>query len=115
MNESPILGGVHSVPEIDTADDFSKKHVPFIAVSRNGDEVEVVVEVGHYVAHPNMPDHWIDQIIVYAKDAPIATYNFAAGVVAPKVVAKALLDPGAQIMASARCNLHGLWVASTTV
>ena len=114
MNESPILGGVHSVPDLDTADDFSKKHVPFINIERNGDEVAITVEVGHYVAHPNLPDHWIDQIIIHANMAPIATFNFAAGVVAPKVVARALIDPGTPIQATARCNLHGLWVAETT-
>lgn len=111
MNESPILGGVHSVENLDTADDFSKKHVPFIAIERNGDEVDIVVEVGHYVAHPNLPDHWIDQIVIYAKNAPIATYDFAAGVVAPKVVAHALLDPDTPVMVTARCNLHGIWAA----
>jgi len=115
MNESPILGGVHMVDNIDTADDFSKKHVPFIATTREGDVVTITVEVGYYVAHPNMPDHWIDLIEIYAKNAPIATANFAAGVVAPKVTAVATLDPGTKVMVSGRCNLHGLWAAETTV
>ena len=115
MNESPILGGMHRVENLDTADDFSKKHVPFIATERDGDTVTITVEVGHYVAHPNLPDHWIDLIEIYAEMAPIATANFAAGVVVPKVVAVAKLDPGAKVMVSARCNLHGLWVADATV
>ena len=114
MNESPVLGGVHTVQNLETADDFSKKHVPFVSIVRTGDEVEITVEVGHYVSHPNLPDHWIDQITVYAKNAPIAVYNFAAGVVAPKVVARALLDPGTPVMVSARCNLHGVWAADAT-
>ena len=114
MSDSPILGGVHSVGDLENADDFSKKHVPFVSIERDGEEVEIVVEVGHYVGHPNMPDHWIDQIEVYAKDAPIATFNFAAGVVAPKVATRAKLDPGTKVMVSGRCNLHGLWVADAT-
>ena len=114
MNESPILAGVHTVADIDAADDFSKKHVPFIAIERTGDDVAITIEVGHYVSHPNMPAHWIDQIEIYAKNAPIASYDFAAGVVAPKVVARAALDAGTPIMVSARCNLHGLWVAEAT-
>jgi desulfoferrodoxin-like iron-binding protein len=114
MNESPILGGVHSVDDIEAADDFSKKHVPFIATSRDGDSVTITVEVGHYVAHPNLSDHWIDMIEICANGAPIATYNFAAGVVAPKVAAVAALDAGTKLTVTGRCNLHGLWVAETT-
>ena len=115
MNESPILGGVHTVENLETADDFSKKHVPYVAVERDGDVVRVTVEVGHYVSHPNLPDHWIDYIEIFAADAPIATYDFAAGVVAPKVTAVATLDAGTKLMVTARCNLHGLWMATTTV
>jgi desulfoferrodoxin-like iron-binding protein len=115
MNESPILGGVHTVDNLDTADDFSKKHVPFIATVREGDVVTITVEVGHYVAHPNMPDHWIEMISIMANGAPIATYDFAAGVVAPKITAVATLDPGTKIAVFERCNLHGAWAAETTV
>ena len=115
MNESPILGGVHTVENLETADDFSKKHVPFIATERDGDTVTITVEVGHYVSHPNMPDHWIDLIEICAADAPIATTNFAAGVVSPKIIAVAALDAGTKVVVSGRCNLHGLWVAETTV
>ena len=43
------------------------------------------------------------------------TVDFAAGVVAPTVVAKAMLDPGTKVAAFERCNLHGVWVAETTV
>ena len=115
MNESPILGGIHRADDIEAADDFSKKHVPFIAAARDGDKVTITVEVGHYVAHPNLPDHWIDYVEIYAEMAPIATYNFAAGVVAPTVTAVAALNAGTKVMVSARCNLHGIWVAETTV
>jgi superoxide reductase len=109
MNESPILGGVHTVDNFDTADDFSKKHVPFVTTMREGDIVQITVEVGHEVPHPNQPDHWIEAIDIYAKGAPIATYYFAPGVVAPKVTAMAMLDPGTKIEVYERCNLHGIW------
>ena len=114
MNESPVLGGIHRADDIGSADDFSKKHVPFITATRDGDQVTLTVEVGHYVAHPNLSDHWIDRIDIYANMAPIASYDFAAGVVAPKITAVAALDPGAKVLVSARCNLHGVWVAETT-
>lgn len=115
MNESPVLSGIHTVDDIDAADDFSKKHVPYVALVRDGDTVTLTVEVGHYVPHPNVPDHWIEYLEIYAKDAPIATYDFAAGVVAPKITAVAALDPGTKVMVTARCNLHGIWVAEAIV
>jgi desulfoferrodoxin-like iron-binding protein len=115
MNESPILGGVHRVDDIDTADDLSKKHVPFIATEREGDTVTITAEVGHYLAHPNMSDHWIDLIEIHANGAPIISYDFSAGVVAPKVIAVAKLDEGTKVTVFERCNLHGYWAAETTV
>jgi desulfoferrodoxin-like iron-binding protein len=115
MSDVPALGGVHRVEDLDTADDFSKKHIPYVSVDNSDGTVSVTVEVGHYVGHPNVPDHWIEYIEIHANGAPIATYVFAAGVVAPRVVAVAALDPGTKIMATARCNLHGLWAAETTV
>ena len=115
MNESPSLGGVHTVDDIDAADDFSKKHVPYIETSRDGDLVTITVEVGHYVAHPNLPDHWIEMISIFANGAPIASYDFAAGVIQPKITAYAMLNPGTQIAVFERCNLHGSWAAETTV
>jgi desulfoferrodoxin-like iron-binding protein len=115
MNESPVLGGVHTVEDIDAADDFSKKHVPYIALERDGEWVTITVEVGHYVAHPNVPDHWIEYIAILANGAPIMTVDYAAGVVEPKVVTKAMLDPGTKVAAFERCNLHGVWAAETTV
>ena len=115
MNESPVLGGIHSVADINAADDFSKKHVPYVAVEREGDWVTITVDVGHCVAHPNLPDHWIEFISVLANGAPIVTVDFAAGVVAPTVVTKAMLDPGTKVTALERCNLHGVWATEVTV
>ena len=99
MNESPVLGGVHSVEDIETADDFSKKHVPYRLGSARWRLVMITVEVGTRVAQPNMPDHWIEYIAVMANGAPILTVDYAAGVVAPTFVAKAMLDPGTKVAA----------------
>jgi desulfoferrodoxin (superoxide reductase-like protein) len=41
--------------------------------------------------------------------------DFAAGVVAPKVITKAMLDPGTKVAAFERCNLHGVWATEVTV
>jgi desulfoferrodoxin (superoxide reductase-like protein) len=66
------------------------------------------------VAHPNLPDHWIEYIAILANGAPIQTVDFAAGVVAPTVVTKAMLDPGTKVAVYERCNLHGVWMAEAT-
>lgn len=115
MNDAPILGGIHTVENIDTADDFHKKHIPFVEFVRDGDKVTLTIEVGHYVSHPNQADHWIELIEVYANHAPIYQTAFAAGVAAPKVTVEAMLDPGTQIMVSERCNLHGFWATTVEV
>jgi desulfoferrodoxin-like iron-binding protein len=113
--EAPILGGLHSVDNIDTADDFSKKHVPYVSTMREGDKVTIEVEVGHYVSHPNAPDHWIDLIEVTAKGATIALQNYGAGVAWPKMTCVATLAPGTKVTVTGRCNIHGVWVAETEV
>lgn len=115
MNQSPILAGVHSAEDIETADDLTKKHTPFISTSRDGDIVTIEVEVGHYMAHPNLPDHWIEMLEIRVAGAAIATLNLAGGVVAPTLTAKAMLDPGTTIEVHERCNLHGLWVSTAAV
>ena len=71
------------VNHIETADDLSKKHTPYVATERDGDTVTITVEVGHYLAHPNLPDHWIDLIEIYAADGrhvdTLAKGDMAAG------------------------------------
>jgi desulfoferrodoxin-like iron-binding protein len=114
-NEAPILAGLHSVDNIDTADDFSKKHVPYVSAMRDGDKVAIEVEVGHYVAHPNIPEHWIDLVEVSANGATIAVQNFGPGVAWPKMTCLATLAPGTKVTVSARCNIHGVWVSETDV
>jgi len=85
MNESPILGGVHTVENIDTAGRlYPRKHVPFVAFVREGDVVTITVEVGHYVAHPTA-DHWIELVESSRQRRADHDVDFAAGVVAPKV------------------------------
>lgn len=114
MNDAPVLAGVQTVADIDAADDFQRKHVPYVAVERDGGECRITVEVGHYFPHPNQPDHWIETIEIAAAGSPIATYYMAAGVVEPKVTCTAALDPGTPILVTERCNLHGVWAANAS-
>ena len=115
MSDAPVLGGIHRMEDLDTADDFTKKHTPYIHAIREGDRVTVTVAVGHYVSHPNMPDHFIEWVELHANGAPVARFDFTADAVEPKVIALLNLDPGTTLVALESCNLHGVWAAETTV
>ena len=88
MSDAPVLGGFHRMEDFDTADDFTKKHTPFIDAVRDGDTVTVTVAVGHYVPHPNTPDHFIDYIELLANHVPIARFDLSAVAVDPKVTVR---------------------------
>ena len=77
MSDAPVLGGFHRMEDFETADDFTKKHTPFIDATRDGDTVTVRVAVGHYVAHPNTADHFIDYIELLANHVPIARFDLS--------------------------------------
>jgi len=115
MSDAPVLGGLHRMGDLETADDFTKKHTPYIAAERNGDKVTVTVEVGHWVSHPNQPDHFIEWIALMAAGAPIARFDFSAVAVDPNVTVVLSLDPGTTLTAVESCNLHGLWAADLEV
>ena len=115
MSDAPVLGGIHRMEDLDTADDFTKKHTPHIDCRREGGECIVDVAVGHYVAHPNMPDHFFEYIELLANGIPVERFDFSAVAVSPKVTATLNLDEGTKLTALASCNLHGVWAADITV
>jgi len=115
MSEAPILGPVNHVVDLEAAGDFEKKHTPFVTADPLGEKYLVTVEVGHHVAHPNLPDHFIDWVMLYADEAPIARFDFSAVAVDPRVTVVVDVDPGTTLKAVESCNLHGLWAATVTV
>ena len=115
MSDAPVLGGIHRMEDFSTADDFTKKHTPHIDAVRDGDTVTVTVTVGHYVSHPNTPDHFIEYIDLVVDHAPIARFSFAAVAASPKVTATVTLDPDTKLVARESCTLHGIWEAEVTV
>lgn len=115
MSDAPVLGGIHRIEDLASADDFSKKHTPHIDSRREGDAYIVEVSVGHYVPHPNMPDHFFEYIELFVGNASVARFDFSAVVVTPKVTTTLNLDPGTVLTAQASCNLHGIWAADLTV
>lgn len=115
MSDAPILSGLNHAESFDTATDFEKKHTPFVSAERADGAVLVTVEVGHWVAHPNQPDHFIEWIQVYANDLPVARFDLSAVVVAPRVTCVLDVDAGTKITAVSSCNLHGLWISDAVL
>ncbi|MDH4139319.1 MAG: class II SORL domain-containing protein [Coriobacteriia bacterium] len=115
MSDAPILSGVNLVTDLDQVTDFERKHTPYVAIDAIGEKVRVTIEVGHYVAHPNQADHFIDWIELYADDAPIARFDLSPVATDPAVSIVITLDAGTVVRAVQHCNLHGLWAAEVTL
>lgn len=109
MGDAPVLAGINRVADLATAGDFEKKHTPHIECSREDGKVVVTVTVGHEVAHPNQPDHFIEWIEIHAAGAPVARFDMAAVAVDPKMTCVLDVETGTAITALESCNLHGLW------
>ncbi len=114
MSDAPVLAGVNTVPDLETAGDFEKKHLPAITCVRNGDKVTVTVEVGHWVSHPNAPDHFIEWIEIHAAGAPVVRFDASAVAVDPVLTCVLNIESGTALAAMESCNLHGVWLATTT-
>lgn len=113
MSDAPILAGINHVENLDAAGDFEKKHTPFIECVRDGESVKATVIVGHWVSHPNQPDHFIEWIEVHADGAPVMRFDLSAVATDPNVSCVLNVPAGTEITAMESCNLHGLWIAKT--
>lgn len=117
MSDAPALAGIQTVDDIQSADDFTKKHMPYIEVDRSDDVAVAVVtvKVGYWVSHPNMPDHFIEWIEIHANGVPVARYDMAAVVVAPEVTCRLAVDEGTTLTVLESCNLHGVWANEAVI
>jgi superoxide reductase len=115
MSDAVVLSPLNHVSDLESAGDFEKKHTPYITVERVGDRVRIGVKVGHYVAHPNEPDHFIQWIDVSVAGNSIARFDLSAVATDPDVSVVAVLAPDTTVRAVESCNLHGLWAAEVTV
>lgn len=115
MSDAPILSALNHVIDLDGADDFAKKHTPHIVVDERDGTSTVTVALGHYVAHPNQPDHFIQWIEISANGNAIARFDLSPVATSPVVSTVVNLYAGTTVRAIAYCNLHGLWAAETTV
>lgn len=121
---------------LQSADWKTEKHVPVIEAPeavKAGETVTVKVSVGKEIAHPNTTEHHIRWIKLYFKPEggkfayELAAFDFTAhgesvdgankGPVYTDPVATAaikLSSPGT-LLATAYCNIHGLWESSQAI
>jgi superoxide reductase len=112
MADAPI---VNVVEDFAAADDYAKKHTPYITTEPAGDSTLVKVQVGHEVSHPNTLDHYITFIELYAGMTPIARFDLSPMVTSPATGVVVDLPKGAVVRAVAHCNLHGWWAYDVTL
>ncbi len=112
MSETPTIT---LVKDFALANDFEKKHAPFMTVTPQGDRLLVSVEVGHEVPHPNGTDHYITSIELFAGEASIARFDLSPEVTWPTVSVLVSLSAGSVLRAVEHCNLHGLWAYEVTL
>ena len=118
------------------ADWKTEKHVPVIEapdVVKAGDKVVVQVSVGKEIAHPNTTEHHIRWIKLFFKPDggkfayDLGTFEFAAhgesaegpnkgpAFTEPFASAAVKLSVSGTLLASAYCNIHGLWEDSKAI
>lgn len=121
---------------LQSADWKAEKHVPVIDCPDNakaGEKVTVEVCVGKEIAHPNTTEHHIRWIKLYFKPdnskfvSEVGTYHFDAhgestegankGASYSEPWAKAVLklNTSGTLLATAYCNIHGLWEGSKSI
>lgn len=102
-----------------------EKHVPVIEAPKKvkaGQWFTVTVSVGKEVPHPNLVEHHIKWIQVYAQvegrpynPVHVATFDFGPTFADPSVTFKMKLDKKSTIYALEYCNLHGVWESSVDI
>jgi superoxide reductase len=98
---------------------LKEKHVPTINLplsAKAGQEFEIEVVVGDKFPHPNLVEHHIEWVRIFAEidganfsPVNLAYVEFEPVVAEPRVKIKIKLEKSANIIAQAFCNLHGLW------
>lgn len=115
MNDLPSMQPIHFVEDIESANDFERKHTPHIDITRIEGKTHVTIDLGYYVEHPNEPGHYFDFIELLVNGVPVAHFHGAAGLVDPHVELILNLDAGNLVTALASCNLHGVWQSELMV
>ncbi|MHA2059958.1 MAG: class II SORL domain-containing protein [Candidatus Ranarchaeia archaeon] len=101
-------------PDKDKLSDLQKKHLPVITApseSKRDAPIEVTVEVGKLLKHPNEKAHHIQWIELWQREAFLTRIDLTPELTEPHVTITVKLDHPWPIIARARCNLHGIWEA----
>lgn len=116
MSEAPILDAITLVEDFEAAEDFDKKHTPYIEFCGGDDaKTSVCITVGSVVPHPNEPSHYITWIELYANGSPIARFDLSPVATNPKVSVEVAVEPGTRLRALEHCNVHGVFAYEVTV
>jgi superoxide reductase len=116
MSDAPILSAAALVEDFEAAEDFDKKHTPYIEFCGADDGgTTVCITVGHEVPHPNEPGHYISWIELLADGTPVARFDLSPVATEPKVSIGVVVDPGTTLRAVEHCNLHGVFAYEVTI
>lgn len=121
MSETSLFCQINHPKDPAVLSDLEKKHTPVISLPAglaHGTPVEITVEVGKLLAHPNEPGHFIEWIDLYLNYVFLTRLSLSAATTAPTLKAQVVFPHGlrqATVRAFARCNLHGVWEATQTV
>jgi len=112
MAEKDLFSQVNRPEDPDNMTDLEKKHLPVIDApgkTSAGETIQVSVEVGKLLAHPNELAHHIEFIDLYEDEVYLTRADFTGGKVNPKVTFEVMLKKGGRLRAFCSCNLHGVW------
>jgi superoxide reductase len=116
MSDAPAAKGITVVEDFDAAEDFDKKHTPYVEFCGGGDgKTAVCVTVGHEVPHPNEPDHFIQYIEIEVDGKTYARFDLTPVVSSPKVSVELDVESGTTLRAIEYCNIHGVFAYEVTV
>jgi len=112
--EEDLFCGINRAKSLDPNDmsDLEKKHTPVIEINgpiKEGETLQVSVEVGKYMDHPNQHGHFIQWIELYSGDTFLGRADLASERTQPKALFSIKLDHLHPLRALAQCNMHGTW------
>ena len=112
--EEDLFCGINRAKSSDPSsmNDLEKKHTPVIEIKgtpKEGETLQVTIEVGKYLNHPNQHGHFIQWMELYSGDTFLSRVDFTSERTDPKAIFTVKLDHLHSLRALAHCNMHGTW------
>ena len=95
-----------------------QKHTPEIKIGEKDSAGYTLVEVSvgqGDIIHPSTDDHWIYEITLFANGKKIDTVALESSISRGYLGTRVKLDGVKELLAVAKCNLHGEWSSIQTV